>query len=56
VESKDDEAISSIPASDNDKCTVCGEELVKFFDEDLDNWMLRGVIKIKQKVFNYNLL
>jgi hypothetical protein len=37
--------------SDNDKCVVCDEVFEKFFDETEDCWMLRGVIKIKEKVF-----
>ena len=47
-----DVVVSVIPAEGEhgQKCAICCETLDRYFDEDKDEWMLRGVVK-KQGVF-----
>ncbi|KAJ3151888.1 hypothetical protein HDU86_006020 [Geranomyces michiganensis] len=41
------EIVVNIPAAGeaNPRCAVCTEQLEKFYDEDSDDWMLRGAVR-----------
>ncbi|KAJ3028211.1 hypothetical protein HDV00_010551 [Rhizophlyctis rosea] len=42
------EAVSNIPAENEkeSRCAVCQEALEKFYDDEREEWMLRGVVKV----------
>ncbi|KAI8918472.1 hypothetical protein DFJ77DRAFT_295563 [Powellomyces hirtus] len=46
------EIVSNIPAAGeaNPRCAVCTEELEKFYDEETDDWMLRGAVRVDNTV------
>ncbi|KAJ3025934.1 hypothetical protein HK097_006564, partial [Rhizophlyctis rosea] len=45
---KEEEEVLNVPAEDEKEkeCAVCHERLEKFYDEEREEWMLRGVVKI----------
>ncbi|KND04116.1 uncharacterized protein SPPG_01555 [Spizellomyces punctatus DAOM BR117] len=48
------EEVSNIPAEGetNPRCTVCQEPLEKFYDEEMDDWMLRASVRVDGKLYH----
>lgn len=46
-------AVPAIPASaTQSKCEVCQETLEKYFDDEEDMWMVRGAVKVGEKMYH----
>ena len=49
--------VSIIPASQShSKCEICNEALEKYFDDEEDMWMVRGAVKVGEKVYYLGML
>ncbi|KAJ3015009.1 hypothetical protein HKX48_004826 [Thoreauomyces humboldtii] len=49
------EAVSNIPAiagETNPSCKICTEVLEKFYDEESDDWMLRGAVRVDGNLYH----
>jgi len=54
-EEKEQEKIPCVPAEEDNKiCAICNEEFEQFWDNDSEEWMFKGVIKVGSALYHSN--